>query len=105
MKSSMWDAMWERAKPQIRILSIAPLAGLGMVESALFSAGLQPTRPGKWRNTVCCRSETLQFWKVGGYEAATSSEEGVGRGDGVALRMRNECVQRTLESTDVITYP
>ena len=83
LKSSMWDAVWESANQEIRILSAALRAGLGMVSSALSGDRLQPPRPGKWRNFACCRSETLQFWKVGGVEAAVSSEEGVGRYDGV----------------------
>ena len=83
LKSSMWDAVWESANQEIRILSAALRAGLGMVSSALSGDRLQPPRPGKWRNFACCRSETLQFWKVGGVEAAVSSKEGVSRGDGV----------------------
>ena len=83
LKSSMWDAVWESANQEIRILSAALRAGLGMVSSALPGDRLQPPRPGKWRNFACCRAETLQFWKVGGVEAAVSSEEGVGRYYGV----------------------
>ena len=54
-----------------------------MVSSALFCDRSPARRPGKWWQTARCWSGTLQFWEVGGVEAAVSSEEGVGRYDGV----------------------